>query len=147
MLRPVLKQTVLFLNFSAYRGQPGRDVWLHRYFTFFKLNQWLVLLGRHTKNKGIKMFGSENVLEPNICMYADDTQLFKRNEESVEQTFKVLVKYEKASGSKINYEKTKGLFIGRLIGKLPKFAKISWVTDNIKALGVFHSYDINTDTV
>ena len=99
------------------------------------------------KIKGIKMSGSENVLESNICMYADDTQLFNRNEESVEQTFKVLVKYEKASGSKINYEKTKGLFIGRLIGKLPKFAKISWVTDNIKALGVFHSYDINTDTV
>ena len=97
--------------------------------------------------KGIKMPGSENVLESNICMYADDTQLFNRNEESVEQAFKVLVKYEKASGSKINYEKTKGLFIGRLRGKLLRFTKISWVTDNINALGVFHSYDINTDTV
>jgi hypothetical protein len=60
------------------------------------------------------MSGSENVLESNICMYADDTQLFNRNEESVEQAFKVLVKYEKSSWSKINYEKTKGLFIRRL---------------------------------
>ena len=39
MLRPVLKQTVLCLNCSAYRSQPGMDVQLHRYFTFFKLNQ------------------------------------------------------------------------------------------------------------
>ena len=93
------------------------------------------------------MPGSENVLESNMCMYADDTQLFNRNEESVEQAFKVLVKYEKASGSKINYEKTKGLFIERLRGKLPRFTKISWVTNNIKALGVFHGYNINNDTV
>jgi len=51
------------------------------------------------------------------------------------------------SGSKINYEKAKGLFIGRLRGKRPRFTKISWVTDNIKALGVFHGYNIDTDTV
>ena len=60
------------------------------------------------------MVGSENFLESKICMFADDTQLFNKNEESVEPAFKVLVKYEKAPGSKINYEKTKGLFIGRL---------------------------------
>ena len=39
--------------------------------------------------KRIAMPGSENVLESNICMYADDTQLFNRNEESVEQALKV----------------------------------------------------------
>jgi hypothetical protein len=44
----------------------------------------------------------------------DDTQLFNKNEESVEQAFKVLIKYEKSSGSKFKYEKTKGLFIRRL---------------------------------
>ena len=64
--------------------------------------------------KRIQMPVNENVLESKICMFADDTQLFNINEESVEQAFKVLVKYEKASGSKINYEKIKGLFIGRL---------------------------------
>jgi hypothetical protein len=64
--------------------------------------------------KRIQMPGSGNVLESKICMIADDTQHFNKNEESVEQAFKALVKYEKASGSKINYEKTNGLFIGRL---------------------------------
>ena len=32
-------------------------------------------------------------------------------------------------------------------GKRPRFTKIPRVTDNIKALGVFHGYNINTDTV
>ena len=34
-----IKTNVLFLTCSAYRSQSGRDVQLHRYFTFFKLNQ------------------------------------------------------------------------------------------------------------
>jgi hypothetical protein len=45
-------------------------------------------------------------------MFADDTQLLNKNEESVEQSFLILSKFEKASGSKINYEKTKGLLFG-----------------------------------
>jgi hypothetical protein len=40
-------------------------------------------------------------------MFADDKQLLNKNEESVEQSFLILSKFEKASGSKINYEKTK----------------------------------------
>ena len=55
----------------------------------------------------IQMHGSENVLQ-------SKRNFFNKNEESVEQAFKVLVKYEKSSWSKINYEKTKGLFIRRL---------------------------------
>ena len=59
------------------------------------------------------------VKEANICMFADDTQLLSKNEESVEQSFLILSKFEKASGSKIHYEKTIGLFIGRLRGNDP----------------------------
>jgi hypothetical protein len=33
-------------------------------------------------------------------MFADDTQLFNRGEESIEETSKVLNIYEKASGAK-----------------------------------------------
>jgi hypothetical protein len=38
-------------------------------------------------------------------------------------------------------------YAGRLRGKRPRFTKIPWVTDNIKSLGVFHGYNINTDAV
>jgi len=37
--------------------------------------------------KGIKMPRSENVLESKICMFADDTQCFNKNEEPVESGF------------------------------------------------------------
>ena len=59
---------------------------------------------------------SENVFETKLCMLSDDN-FASRNQESFEQALKVLAKYEKASGSEINYEKkTKWLFIGRLKG-------------------------------
>ena len=80
-------------------------------------------------------------------MFADDTQLLSKNEESVEQSFLILSKFEKACGSKINYEKTKGLFIDRLRGKRPRLTNISWISDNIKTLGVFHGYNIDTDDI
>jgi len=81
-----------------------------------------------------------------VCLPMTHNVLTKMKNQ-LNQALKVLVKYENASGSKINYEKTKGLFIGGLRGKRPRFTKMSWVTDNIKVLGVFHGYNINTDTV
>jgi hypothetical protein len=45
-------------------------------------------------------------------MFADDTQLLNKNEEFVEQSFLVLSEFEKASGSKINYEKNTTCLIG-----------------------------------
>ena len=60
-------------------------------------------------------------------MFADDTQLLNNKEESVEESFLILSKFEKASGSKKNYEKTKGLFIGRLRGKRHRLTNISWI--------------------
>jgi hypothetical protein len=57
------------------------------------------------------------VKEAKICMFADNTQLLNKNEESVEQSFLILSKFEKASGSKI--WKKKRLCIGRLRGNDP----------------------------
>jgi len=46
-------------------------------------------------------------------MFANDTQLFNKNDESVKISFDSLTKYEKASGSKDNYEKTNGIILDR----------------------------------
>jgi hypothetical protein len=106
-------------------------------------------IGNTPEIHGIKLPDCEGQLvkEAKVCMFADDTQLLNKNEESVEQSFLILSKFEKASGSKINYEKTKGLFIGRLRGKRPRLTNISWISDNIKTLGVFHGYNIDTDDI
>ena len=45
---------------------------------------------------------------------ADDTQLFNKNDESVKKSFDISTIYEKASGSKVNYEKTKLCILDRL---------------------------------
>ena len=55
--------------------------------------------------------------------------------------------YEKASGSKINYDKTKGLLLGASKRKRFKFDKIKWITGNVKTLGVCHGYEIDDDDI
>jgi hypothetical protein len=61
--------------------------------------------------KGIKLPGEPGgeELETKISLFADDTQLFSKDERSVENYFDILLKYEKASGSRINYNKTKAI--------------------------------------
>jgi hypothetical protein len=44
-------------------------------------------------------------IETKVNMFADDTQLINKTEESIEETFKTLEIYEKASGAKMNLEK------------------------------------------
>ena len=63
------------------------------------------------------------------------TQLFNKDERSVEKSFDILSKYEKASGSRINYNKTKAISIGTARHRKPKFNKISWIKENVKTLG------------
>ena len=43
-------------------------------------------------------------------MFADDTQLSNKDERSVETSFDIHLEYEKASGSRINYNKNKSYF-------------------------------------
>ena len=75
-------------------------------------------------------------------MFTDDTQLFNKDERSVEKSWDILSKYEKASGSRINYNKTKAISIGTARHRKPKFKKISWIKENVKTLGVHHGYNV-----
>jgi hypothetical protein len=80
-------------------------------------------------------------------MFADDTQPFNKDERSVETSFDILSKYEKASESRINYNKTKAISIGTARNRKPKFNKISWIKENVKTLGVHHGYNVDNDTI
>jgi len=80
-------------------------------------------------------------------MFADDTQLFNKDERSVEKSFDILSKYEKASGSRINYNKTKAISIGIACQRKSKFNKISWIKENVKTLGVPHGYNVDNDQI
>ena len=97
--------------------------------------------------KGILIPNKDEKIECKINMFADDTQLFNKDEESIINSFNVLEIYEKASGAKINFSKTKGRFIGKSKGKTPNFKKIQWIKTNIKTLGVNHGYGIDTNAI
>ena len=99
--------------------------------------------------QGIKLPGGKDgeYIETKLCMFADDTQLFNKNDESVKKSFDILTIYEKASGSKVNYEKTKGMYIGSAKNNRPKFTKIVWTKDNVKTLGIHHGYNIQNDEI
>ena len=88
----------------------------------------------------------ENI-ESKLNMFADDTQLINKTEESILETFKILGVYEKASGAKMNLEKTVGMYLGRWRNKRPQFKNIKWTTKPVKALGVYHGYGVDLDKI
>ena len=96
------------------------------------------------ENKDIYEPGGKE-LEAKISMFADDTQLFNKDERSVEKSFDIFSKYEKASGSRINYNETKAISIGTARNRRPKFNKLSRIKENVKTLGVHHGYNVDND--
>jgi hypothetical protein len=54
---------------------------------------------------------------------------------------------EKASGAKMNLEKTVGMYLGKWRNKNPRFKNIKWSTKPVKALGVFHGYAIDLEMI
>ena len=78
-------------------------------------------------------------------MFADDTQMFNRTHGSVYECIRIMKIYEKASGARVNYTKTKGLLLGTWRTKPPPRTKFKWITGCIKALGIYHGYKIDKD--
>ena len=95
--------------------------------TLSKLNQWLYK-EKKQEIKGIYLKpGSNEHDEAKIALFADDTQIFLRTEESIGKTFHVLDTYSKASGARLNMKKTKDLLLGAWKEKKLTFDKIQWV--------------------
>jgi hypothetical protein len=124
---------------SQYRVQPDKDVLLHRYCTLFRQSRWLVL------SETLRQYMVSNY--PTVRDSPQRKQTFAcwRTTRNSKGKTKNLLK--NTSGSKINYENTNGLCIGRLREKRPRLTNISWISDNIKTLGIFHGYNIDTDDI
>ena len=72
-----------------------------------------------------------------ISQYADDTSLILWSDDSIVATFEVYSLFEKASGSKLNQSKSKGLWLGGWSGRIDPPVALDWSSVKIKALGVF----------
>ena len=74
----------------------------------------------------------------NTNVFADDTQRFNKNENYIYECLKIIKIYEKASGSKINLNKTIGIYTFK---KKLVYNNILWTKDNVKILGLHHGYN------
>jgi hypothetical protein len=102
----------------------------------------------NTNIKGIKLpHPSDQENQEKLNMFADDTQLFKRDEKSIEETFNVLNIYEKTPGAKIYLNKIVEIYLGRWKNKTPKLRQIKWSKDPMKALGVIQGHNVNIDAL
>ena len=70
-----------------------------------------------------------------------------RTENSIKQCFKSIAKYEKVSGSRINFKKTIGFYIGRWKNNIPVYTQISWTRNCVKTLGIYHGYNIDDNNI
>ena len=78
----------------------------------------------HADNKilGIKI----NRVEHKISQFADDTVLLLKTYKSIDAAMKVMQTFEKATGQKINKNKTEGLRLGRLRNRTDGPAWVKW---------------------
>ena len=88
------------------------------------------------KNPNIVGFqvGGEKIIS---LHYADDAIITIKQNKCFKEVFKDIKDYELASGAKINYGKTKGLWVGKWKDRKDKPIDIEWTNENVKTLGVY----------
>ncbi len=72
-----------------------------------------------------------------ISQYADDTSLILSSDDSIKAALETYDLYEKASGSKLNQGKSKGLWLGSWRGRPDSPVDLDWSSFKLKVLGVF----------
>ena len=87
-----------------------------------------------TDIKGIKLE------EWKIVQYADDLTAFLSDLTSAQNVFKLLDRFGKVSGFKVNYTKTEAMWIGSCRDGPEMPLSLKW-RKSVKALGVHFSYD------
>lgn len=85
-------------------------------------------------------------LEQRIKQYADDTILLVTRNRCINTCFTIIKKYEKASGAKLNMDKTEGFWSGSWKDRTDQPAGIQWKNDYIKLVGV-HLGNIPLDDI
>ena len=76
-------------------------------------------------------------LEQKIAQFADDTSVTLTSTESINELFKTLKDYEKATNAKINKEKTEGLWVGKWKNRTDKPHNLLWKNNHVKFLGIY----------
>ena len=89
--------------------------------------------------KGYKYNNLEN--EHKLNSFADDNIFCITTEPSIYELFKVLDRYELATNSKINHDKTQALWTGGWINRTDKPLGLKWTSSEVELTGVFIGND------
>ena len=73
--------------------------------------------------------------------YADDAIITIKQNKCFKEVIKDLTAFERASGAKVNYEKTKGLWCGAWKNRTDTPLSIKWASKNVENLGVYFGND------
>ena len=74
---------------------------------------------------------------PTVSLYADDTSVVVSNDAAIRAVFSVYSRFELGTGSKLNTDKCRGLWLGVWRGRHHSPVAIQWSSDKVKILGVF----------
>ena len=88
--------------------------------------------------------GRKNV---KLSQYADDTSTFARDGPTLDATFALFDRYERASGAKLNPGKSTGLLLGSWRDVIPSDVPVRWSKTEITTLGTTLTNDGNTNAV
>ena len=90
---------------------------------------------------------NRNKDEHKLTQYADDKVVCVTTDNSILELFRSLNRYEMATNSRINKDKTIGVWIGAFRNKDKDFAGIQWKDEPVESLGVFVGNDRNLCSV
>ena len=99
-----------------------------------------ILALQFRKNPDIVGFtvGGEKIISMH---YADDAIITIKQNKCFKEVIKDLTAFERASGAKVNYEKTKGLWCGAWKNRTDTPLNIKWTSENVENLGVYFGND------
>ena len=101
----------------------------------FLLKSLLVNIRCNPRISGLSLPG-QPPLSP-ISQYLDDTSLILSSDDSIKAALETYDLYEKASGSKLNHGKSKGLWLGSWRGHSDPPVDLDWSSLKLKVLEVF----------
>ena len=85
---------------------------------------------------GLCLPGVSLVVSP-VHQYADDTTLILSTDDSIKAVFDIYSLFEKASGSRLNQSKSKGLWLGAWVGRQDPPVALDWSPSKLKILGFY----------
>ena len=89
-----------------------------------------------------KIKTSKEYKESKLSQYADDTTAIVSDKNSAKRFLDILHKFEKASGLKVNKDKTEALWIGSERNDISKPLGLNWQNQTLKILCMYIGYDI-----